>query len=222
MNTKNRDFYKDVFGELKRWGLLLESDPRLPSVCTVISGEPMKGSWWSHPMAQTIFQVNERLDDHPDVLIAKLLAGKVTFVHRQLWPALLAVAISEEPWQMRHLPDSAQKVLKFLKSAGSVRSDELRIGTVGRKELSESVRILERRLLIHSEQVHTESGAHAKVLESWESWAASAKVKIGKIAVADAKKSFEQRVRELNDAFNGKVTLPWQTKLLLSKGSPER
>ena len=210
MSTKNRDYYEDVFRELKKWGLVLESDPKLPSVCTVITGEPMKGSWWSHPMAQTIFQVNERLDDHPDVLIAKLLAGKVTFVHRQFWPALLAVASSREPWQIRNLPDTAQKVLKFLKNAESVRSDELRIGTIGRKELNESVRILERRLLIHSEQVHTESGAHAKVLESWESWAASARLKVGEMSVAEAKKSLEQRVQELNKRFDGKATLPWQ------------
>lgn len=210
MSTKNRDYYEDVFRELKKWGLLLESDPKLPSVCTIITGEPMKGSWWSHSMAQTIFQVNERLDDHPDVLIAKLLAGKVTFVHRQFWPALLAVATSREPWQIRNLPDTAQKVLKFLKNAESVRSDELSIGTIGRKELNESVRILERRLLIHSEQVHTESGAHAKVLESWESWAASARLKVGEMSVAEAKKSFEQRVQELNKRFDGKATLPWQ------------
>ena len=210
MSTKNRDYYEDVFGELKKWGLLLESDPRLPSVCTIITGEPMKGSWWSHPMAQTIFQVNERLDDHPDVLIAKLLAGKVTFVHRQFWPALLAVATSKGPWQMRNLPEAAQQVLKFLKKAGSVRSDELKIGTVGRKELSESVRILERRLLIHSRQVHTESGAHAKVLESWESWAASAKLKTGEISLAEATECLEQRVQELNEKFAGKVKLPWQ------------
>ena len=210
MSTKNRDHYEDVFRELEKWGLLLESDPKLPSVCSITSGEPMKGSWWSHPVAQTIFQVNERLDDHPDVLIAKLLAGKVTLIHRQFWPALLAVATSKEPWQMRNLPDTAQKVLKSLKNAGVVRSDELSVGTVGRKELSESVRILERRLLIHSRQVHTESGAHAKVLESWESWAASAKLKAGEISVATAKKSFEQRVQELNERFNGKVTLPWQ------------
>ena len=161
-------------------------------------------------MAQKIFQVNERLDDHPDVLIAKLLAGKVTFVHRQFWPALLAVATSKEPWQMRNLSEAAQQVLKFLKKAGSVRSDELKIGTVGRKELSESVRILERRLLTHSRQVHTESGAHAKVLESWESWAASAKLKTGAISLAEAKESLEQRVQELNEKFDGKVTLPWQ------------
>ena len=210
MSTKNTDYYRDVFGELEKWGLLLESDPKLPSVCTIITDEPMKGSWWSHPMAQTIFQVNERLDDHPDVLIAKLVAGKVTFVHRQFWPALLAVATSKEPWQMRNLPDTAQKVLKFLKNAGAVRSDELRIGTVGRKELSESVRILERRLLIHSLQVHTESGAHAKVLESWENWAAAAKLKAGEISVAKAKKSLEQRVQELNERFDGKATLPWE------------
>jgi hypothetical protein len=210
VNTKNRDYYEDVFRELKKWGLLLESDPKLPSVCTIITGEPMKGSWWSHPMAQTIFQVNERLDDHPDVLIAKLLAGKVTFVDRQFWPALLAVAMSREPWQMRNLPDTAQKVLKFLKNAESARTDELKIGTVGRKELSESVRILERRLLIHSKQVHTRSGAHAKVLESWESWAASAKLKTGEISLAKAKKTLEQRVEELNERFDGKVKLPWQ------------
>ena len=210
MSTKNRDYYEHVFRELKNWGLLLESDPKLPSVCGIIAGEPMKGSWWSHPMAQTIFQVNERLDDHPDVLIAKLLAGKVTFVHRQFWPSLLAVATSKEQWQMRNLPDTAQKVVKLLKTAGPARSDELSIGTVGRKEVSESVRILERRLLIHSQQVHTESGAHAKVLESWESWAASAKLKTGEISVAKGKKSFEQRLQELNERFDGKATLPWQ------------
>ena len=210
MSTKNRDYYKDVFAELKTWGLLLESDPKLPSVCTIITGEPMKGSWWSHPMAQTIFQVNERLDDHPDVLIAKLLAGKVTFVHRHFWPSLLAVAQSEEQWQMRNLAATAQEVLKFVKNAGVVRSDELKMGTVGRKELNESVRILERRLLIHSHQVHTESGAHAKVLESWQSWAASAKLNTGKMTVDAAKKSFEQRVQELNAKFKGEVTLPWQ------------
>ncbi len=161
-------------------------------------------------MAQTIFKVNERLDDHPDVVIAKLLAGKVTFVHRQFWPALFAVATSKEPWQMRNLPDAAQKVLKFVTKAGTVRSDELKIGTIGRKELNESVRILERRLLIHSKQVHTESGAHAKVLESWESWAAEVGLKPGEISAMDAKKHLEQRVQELNERFNGTVKLPWQ------------
>ena len=210
MSTKNRDYYDDVFRELKKWGLLLESDPKLPSVCRIITGGPMKGSWWSHPMAQTIFQVNEQLDDHPDVLIAKLLAGKVTFIHRQFWPALLVVATSTEPWQMRSLPDTAQKVLTFLTTAGAVRSDELRIGTVGRKELNEAVRILERRLLIHSQQVHTESGAHAKLLESWGNWAAAAKLKAVEMSVAKAKENLEQRVKELNERFESQVTLPWQ------------
>jgi len=210
VSTKNRDYYEEVFGELKKWGLLLESDPKLPSVCTIITGEPMKGSWWSHPLAQTIFQVNERLDDHPDVLIGKILAGKVTFVHRQFWPALLAIATSGEPWQMRNLTDTAQQVLNSVKSAGSLRSDELSIGTLDRKQLSESVRTLERRLLIHSRQIHTESGAHAKVLESWERWAASVKVNAGKLTMDAAKKSFEHRVQELNAKFKGKVNLPWQ------------
>ena len=111
---------------------------------------------------------------------------------------------------MGNLPDAAQKVLKFVTNIGTVRSDELSIGTTGRKELNESVRILERRLLIHSKQVHTDKGAHAKVLESWESWAMSEKLQAGVIPAAKAKKRFEKSVQELNERFDGKVKLPWQ------------
>src|SRR5688500_20404155 len=115
-------------------------------------------------MDQLICPVNERLADQPDVLSAKLLAGKVPFVHRQFWLSLLAVAQSEEPWQMRNLPDTAQKALKVIKNAGIMSSDEVKMGTVGRKELNESVRILERRLLIHSHEVDTTRCAVAQAL----------------------------------------------------------
>ena len=34
--------------ELRRWGMLLETDPVLPSVATIVAGSRIRGSWWSH------------------------------------------------------------------------------------------------------------------------------------------------------------------------------
>lgn len=207
MSTKNRDYYKDVFGELKRWGLLLESDPKLPSVTTLIAGEPMKGSWWSHPMAQTIFQVNEKLDDHPDVIITKLVSRKVTFVHRRLWAELLAIGSARESWQMDKLSASAKTLLKIVDTEGAIRTDQL----VKLERPRDAARDLELKLLVHSEQFHTESGKHAKRLETWRRWAKRAGIE--RSPTADpAKKNLEEIVQKLNDEFDGRGSLPWQIK----------
>ncbi len=59
---------KSVLAALKRGGLLLKQDKRLPSVVGVLTGESLSTSWWSHPDAHRIFAVLEKLADHPDVL----------------------------------------------------------------------------------------------------------------------------------------------------------
>ncbi len=209
MRTENHDYYQQVLSQLEKFGLLLQTDPNFPSVCTLITDEPLKGSWWSHPMAQTIFQVNELLDDHPDVLITKLVSGKVTFIHRKLWPELFAVANGKETWQTDNLSAEAREVLKLVQKKGLVRSDKIKLSKAPAKT-GDAVRQLEQRLLVHAHQVHTESGKHAKMLETWDHWAETAKLTPGEISIMDAKNSLEQRVRELNERFNGKATLPWQ------------
>jgi len=70
---------------LARDGLLLMSDPALPSIVALVAGAPVRGSWWGHPQGRTIYTLANRLIDHPDVLLLKLVAGKDTFVHRSLW-----------------------------------------------------------------------------------------------------------------------------------------
>ncbi len=207
MNTENRDYYKAVFGELKKWGLMLESDPKLPSVCTVITGEALKGSWWSHPMAQIIFQVNEKLADHSDVIITKLVSKKVTFVHRKLWPDLFTIGSARETWQMDKLTAPAKKLLKIVDTDGSIRTDQL----VKVERPGDAARELEFRVLVHSEQFHTESGKHAKRLQTWEHWAERAGVKTS-LTVDQAKKKLEERVQKLNEEFDGSGSLPWQIK----------
>src|SRR6266853_616566 len=76
----------EVLQTLVRFGLLLKQDKHLPSVVTILTGEPLATSWWSHPQSQLIFRVLSALADHPEVLVTKLLLSKDTLVHRTLWP----------------------------------------------------------------------------------------------------------------------------------------
>ena len=202
------DHFDQVFKELRKTGFLLESDPNLPSVCSLIAGEPMRGSWWSHPMAQTIFQVNEKLDDHPDVVITKLVSGKVTFVHQKLWAELFAIGISREAWQMNRLSASAQKLLAAIDEAGSLRTDEIK--TLISKP-GDVARELERRLLIYSEQFHTTTGAHAKLLETWKHWSDRKNFDCPTMSTVDAKLRFEERLEKLNLKYTGTGRLPWSS-----------
>jgi hypothetical protein len=145
---------------LQTHGLLLQQDKALPCLCTMLAGEPVSGSWWAHPDAATIYSMLTTLTAHPDVLVAKLIKGKVTFVHRRLWPAVLAVGCGHEAWQVAGLSAPAQALYDSVEQQGVIRA----AGTYAKE--------LERRLLVQSEQVHTESGHHELQLMQWELWAA--------------------------------------------------
>ena len=60
----------------------------VPRLVEVILGEPIKGSWWAHPASRRIFAVLQALEESGELLVCRLIAGKVTLVHRRLWPAL--------------------------------------------------------------------------------------------------------------------------------------
>lgn len=64
----------------------------VPSVAEAIAGEPIVGSWWSHPKAQVIFDALSSIDDDDDIRCFKLVDHKITFVHKRLWPALAKLA----------------------------------------------------------------------------------------------------------------------------------
>jgi hypothetical protein len=83
--------FNQVYKKLESYGLLLKQDKEALNVVTILTGEKLSTSWWSHPKSKLIFSVLSDLDDHPDVLIAKLLHGKDTLIHRTLWPHFLAV-----------------------------------------------------------------------------------------------------------------------------------
>jgi hypothetical protein len=64
----------------------------VPSVAEAVAGEPIVGSWWAHPKGRAIFAALSELDDSDDVRCFKLVDGKVTLVHRNVWPALVCLA----------------------------------------------------------------------------------------------------------------------------------
>ncbi|MBA2705355.1 MAG: hypothetical protein H0U60_16065 [Blastocatellia bacterium] len=78
---------------IRKHGVVLEAaQGPAPSLAEVIAGEPIRGSWWSHPKSREIFAVTRAIRDRDDVLVCRLIKGQVTFVHRRLWPALVRLA----------------------------------------------------------------------------------------------------------------------------------
>jgi hypothetical protein len=61
----------------------------VPSLAEAVAGEPIVGSWWAHPKGKAIFEALSEIDDSHDVRCFRLVDGKVTFVHRKAWPALV-------------------------------------------------------------------------------------------------------------------------------------
>jgi hypothetical protein len=53
--------FRSAWGTLVREGVLLKSDPKLPSVVAIAAGGPVRGSWWGHPKGRVIFNALERL-----------------------------------------------------------------------------------------------------------------------------------------------------------------
>ena len=79
---------------------------KAPSLAEAIAGEPLRGTWWSHPKGQEIFAATRAVRDSRDVLVCRLLAGKVTFVHRRLWPALVRAAHHFSPQALAQLRET--------------------------------------------------------------------------------------------------------------------
>lgn len=79
-------------------GVMLEAGRgSAPSLAEVIAGEPIRGSWWGHPKAHEIFACSRAIRESNDVLVCRLLGGKVTYVHRRLWPALVKLHDEFDP-----------------------------------------------------------------------------------------------------------------------------
>ncbi len=211
MSANVRRQFDKVFLQLEKLGLLLLSDSFLPSVTRLVAGNGLRGSWWGHEQAHTIFAVTEMLEGHPDVLIMKLIDGKVTFVHRELWGRVYSIGVAREDWQLKNLSQGARLLLKTLDTEGTLQTNKL--GKLFGPKPGETARELELRLLIHADQLHTELGAHAKVLQTWNAWAKHAGFPGRAKSPSVARHFLEQHLAEINKNHHGRGRLPWPPKL---------
>jgi hypothetical protein len=76
----------------ERGVVLASAKGPVPRLTEAIVNQPIKGSWWAHSKSHEIFVVLQAVADCEDVLVCRLVNGKITFIHRRLWPALVRVA----------------------------------------------------------------------------------------------------------------------------------
>jgi hypothetical protein len=78
---------------VERHGIVLESaHGPVVTFADAAAGERIRGSWWSHPKSHQIFALTRLVRSSPDVLVCRLVDGKITYVHRRVWPALVRLA----------------------------------------------------------------------------------------------------------------------------------
>ena len=95
---------KEALKFVKKHGIVLESArSSFPNLAETIAGKPIRGSWWKHPKGNAIFLCSRAIRKSTDVLVCRLVSGKVTYVHRRLWPALVRLADRFEPDRLASL-----------------------------------------------------------------------------------------------------------------------
>jgi len=129
----------------------------LGELAEAIAGEPIAGSWWSHPKGKLIFNVTSALEEDEGVLACKL-GGRVTFVDEALFPALYRV-VTDDTFRAR-APAKARAIAK------RAARGPIRLGPAEK-------RALDKTCILHVSSEHTSSGAHATFARTWESWASA-------------------------------------------------
>jgi hypothetical protein len=83
----------DPIAIVRRHGVMLESARgAAPSFASAIAGEPVTGNWWAHSASHEIYAATRAVRDSGEVLVCRLIGSKVTYVHADLWPALVRLA----------------------------------------------------------------------------------------------------------------------------------
>jgi hypothetical protein len=202
-----RSLARRLARELEREGLLLVQDKVRPSVTTLLAGEPISGSWWAHPLAHPIYDALQVAYD--DAVRVKLVAGKVTLVHRRCWPALVAVGKARARWQTEELdPALAALVARAGRFREPVELTEL-APFPDAKARKATVREIERRLLLHVDSIHTDAGAHATTVEGWRTFQRRRQVGERLPTPTAARSAFEGIVAGWPGVDDARAVLPW-------------
>ncbi len=71
-------------------GVVLESAKGpVPNLADIVAGEAIEGSYWGHPKGNEIFLLTRAIRSSKEILVCRLLEGKVTYVHRRIWGSIV-------------------------------------------------------------------------------------------------------------------------------------
>jgi|SRR5215469_5868009 len=83
----------DAVRFVEQHGVVLEGGRGArPNLAEAVAGEPIRGNWWGHKKSKEIFRATRTARDSDQVLVCRLAGGKITYVHRRLWPAIVRLA----------------------------------------------------------------------------------------------------------------------------------
>lgn len=194
---------EEVFSELSSRCILMCHDSNLQSATTIIANEPIKGSWWPHRDGSVIFHTLGNILDSKDVIAPKLINGKVTLLYKELFPYFNSIVSSPKNWQIDNLKEDCKIFLRDVqKNGGCLRSDEYK--WEGDRKLGDVIRDLEKKLLVYSLEIHTDSGAHAKIIHTWENYFKDQS--LHQVELNEALLTLEIFANSLGE----KVKLPWE------------
>jgi hypothetical protein len=197
---------KKIFKLLEKYELLLVQDKIFPNIVTEITGEKITGSWWGHPLANPIYNGLQWLEHNRPILTIKLIDGKVTYIHENLFTDIYSIVYKSRDWQMKKLKDEDQQILKYVSKNKKISSDDPGLVKLS-KDPKKSFANLEKKLLIYSVEEHTDSGKHIKKYMPW----VKSKITISKPNdYLASKDNIEKIVAALNKKSGATVKLPWQ------------
>src|SRR5258706_13425904 len=91
---------EEALAFVRQHGVVLASAKgAAPRLTEAIVGEDIKGSWWAHPKSHHIYSILGAVADSDQVLVCRLVGGKVQLGHRRPLPSLLSLAQRFSPDQ---------------------------------------------------------------------------------------------------------------------------
>jgi hypothetical protein len=173
----------------------------VPCLAHTVAGRELVGSWMAAPEVHRIYDLLSELSGH-DLCSAALLDGKVTIFDPSLAPAVHRIA-SDPDRQDRlvaELPTPAARLFAQVQRDGDVRMDHTGLST---KEGRAARLRLERRLLVVSQEIHTDRGSHTVALQPWSESRLARRVKGIKLPPLS-----ESMDRLLETAVSAAVVIP--------------
>lgn len=195
---------------LDKHGLLMLTDPALPSLVSTIAGAPVSGTWWSHPQGNLMHNLSNDLANDPDILTVKFINKKITYLDRRHWDAFFTIAISQVDWKMKKLPPACLSLFKNVEAVKELRADDPSLKKTA-AEIGKLSTKLEERILVYSESIHTVTGKHIRVLKTWKAFMKSRKIKIKQMTYEDAVAHFEKLGYEFLDKYEVVIKWPWKS-----------